>query len=204
MDPLDELSSLDKFVVQQKFAPLVNQYTVHEMGSGDSSDGRVLAKVRQKRMKIREEVNFTDAEGNSTILQLKARKVLEFRGRSDIKLADGTVIGSLQKVFGASLLRSTWQIMDADANVVATAHEKSQFLALLRRVWGWIPVIGEIPFFIPFDFSILVGDRQVGSYRRIWSLRDRYVMDLSGDIERHIDRRVAVAFAIALDALQDR
>lgn len=200
----EEVTTLDKFIVQQRFAPMVNTYTVHEVGTDDNSDGRVLAKVRQKRMKIREQVNFTEGETDTPFLQIKARKVFEFRGRSDVRLPDGTAIGSLQKVFGASLLRSTWQILDAQGGIVATAEESDMFIAILRRVWGWIPVVGEVPFLLPFHFTIKVDGREVGKYRRIWSWRDRYVMDLTGDTERRIDRRVAIAFAIALDALQDR
>ena len=40
--------------------------------------------------------------------------------------------------------------------------------------------------------------------RRIYGFRDKYVLDLSGDPERAIDRRAAVALGIALDALQSR
>jgi uncharacterized protein YxjI len=39
---------------------------------------------------------------------------------------------------------------------------------------------------------------------RKFQLRDRYVIDLSGDADKKIDRRVAIALAIALDALQNR
>ena len=35
-------------------------------------------------------------------------------------------------------------------------------------------------------------------------VRDRYILRLSGDPDRRIDRRVAVALAVALDALQSR
>ena len=35
-------------------------------------------------------------------------------------------------------------------------------------------------------------------------LRDGYVIDVSGDDERQLDRRLAIAFAIGLDALQNR
>jgi hypothetical protein len=40
--------------------------------------------------------------------------------------------------------------------------------------------------------------------RRPIGLRDRYILKLAGDSERKIDRRVAVARVIALDALQSR
>jgi len=39
---------------------------------------------------------------------------------------------------------------------------------------------------------------------RRFGVRDTYDLDLSGDPERKIDRRLAVALGIALDALQSR
>jgi uncharacterized protein YxjI len=156
-------------------------------------------------MKIREQINFFRDESQSQpLMRIQAKKVFEFRGRSEVQLPDGTVIGYLQKVFGTSLVRSTWQLLDPNGNVVAGAQESSMFIAVLRRVWGFLPYVSNIPFLLPFHFDITIQDRTVGKYRRIWAWRDRYVMDLSGDPERWIDRRVAMAFCIALDALQDR
>jgi hypothetical protein len=39
---------------------------------------------------------------------------------------------------------------------------------------------------------------------RKFQLRDRYVLDLSGDTEKVLDRRLAIALAIGLDTLQNR
>jgi hypothetical protein len=39
---------------------------------------------------------------------------------------------------------------------------------------------------------------------RKFQLRDRYVLDLSGDTEKKLDRRLAIALAIGLDTLQNR
>ena len=46
--------------------------------------------------------------------------------------------------------------------------------------------------------------RVIGSLNRKFQLRDRYVLDLTGDHERKLDRRLAIALAIGLDALQNR
>ena len=46
--------------------------------------------------------------------------------------------------------------------------------------------------------------RVIGHMNRKFQLRDRYVLDLSGDHERRLDRRVAIALAIGLDTLQNR
>ncbi len=204
MGVMDEVAQLDRFFVQQKFRPGVNVYRISTVADG-GGPGRPLVHVRQRRLKIRERIDFfADEAQREPVLRLQARKVFEFRGRSDVVLPSGEVIGSLQKVFGASLLRSSWRLLDASGYVVATAQESSLFMAVLRRMWGFVPLLNNVPFFLPFHFDIAIDDQTVGRYRRLWALRDRYELDLSGDVQRRIDRRVALAFTIALDALQDR
>lgn len=204
MTSLDHIAHLDQMLVQQTFALLVNKYRISTVNS-DGSEGQPLAFVQQKRLKVREQVEFyADETKQQPLLRLKAKSLLEVRGRSQVQLPDGTVVGHLQKVFGKSLFRSTWQLLDADGNLTATAQESSLAVALFRRFYGFIPYLGSLPLPIPFHFDIDIEGRTVGTYRRLFSLRDRYVLDLRGDNGRVIDRRVAMGFAIALDALQDR
>jgi uncharacterized protein YxjI len=206
MDVLTNVATIDKFFVQQQFAALVNRYRISTVGPDGQSPGDFICQVQQKRMKIREEITFyADEDRQVPVLQLKSRSVMEFRGMVDVRLPDGQVIGVLRKVFGKSLLRSTWEVQDPGGTVVATAQESSLPIAILRRVWGELPVVGDVPFPLPFHFDIAAADgRPLGTYRRLWSVRDRYVLDLTGDPQRMVDRRVAMAFTVALDALQDR
>ena len=61
---------------------------------------------------------------------------------------------------------------------------------------------GLIP--IPYNFDILAGGRPIGRMDRKFKLRDQYVLDLSGDPDKALDRRLAIALAIGLDTLQNR
>ena len=63
-------------------------------------------------------------------------------------------------------------------------------------------LIELIPILYHFDFYR--GDQPIGSLERRFGIRDRYVLDVSGDTERAIDRRLAIALAVAMDALQAR
>jgi hypothetical protein len=206
VDPLTYISGLDYLFVQQKFAPLVNKYQISTLGQDGRSAGQPLAFVQQKRLKIREQIDFyTDESKTYPLMRLQARKVFEFRGMTDVLIPTGEVIGTFKKNFGKSLLRSSWTILAPNGQPIVTAQESNMFIAVLRRVWGAIPYVGDIPFFIPFHFDIAYPDgRPIGRYRRIAAFRDRYVLDLSGDPQRWFDRRLALAFTVALDALQDR
>ena len=193
----------DSFFVDQLIRPLANLYRISTLGPDGESPGEPLAFVRQKKLAIREDIRFfADESETEELFRLKARGVMEFRGRYDVFAAEGARVGVLEKVFGKSLLRSTWRVYDADEREVAWAHEKSLPVAILRRGIDLVPYGEFIP--VVFQFTIFMDGREVGDLRRPIGVRDRYVLKLGGDVERRIDRRVAVALAIALDALQSR
>jgi hypothetical protein len=199
----DERFAHDDYFVDQLIRPIANLYRISTLGPDGSSPGEPLAFVRQKKLAIREDIRFfADESESEELFRIKARAVFEVRGRFDLTTPEGERIGLLEKVFGISLLRSTWRIYDANEQQVALALEKSMPIAILRRAIDLVPYGELVP--ILFQFTILMDDREVGELRRPIGLRDRYILKLDGDPDRRIDRRVAVALAIALDALQSR
>jgi hypothetical protein len=178
---------------------------VTPLAAGETPAGPPIAYVRQKKMKIKEEIRFFGDEAEThELFQIKARTWLDTGGsKYDVVDAQEGNIGLLEHVFGKSLFRSTWRISTPDGEEIAIARERSQSLAIVRRVIDFVPDIGGlIP--IPYNFDILAGDRVIGKMDRKFQLRDRYVLDLSGDTEKVLDRRLAIALAIGLDTLQNR
>jgi uncharacterized protein YxjI len=138
------------------------------------------------------------------LFMIKSKSVFEFRGRHEVLDADGAVIGMLEKNFGKSLLRSHWQVRDAAGQELLEAHEASWVIALVRRFAelgpGWFDLLS----YLPFNFVLKRGEDEVGRYKRILgTFRDRYVLELEPGLE-DVDRRLVIAFTVALDALQDR
>jgi hypothetical protein len=199
----DDRFAHDAFYIDQLVRPVVNLYRISTLAPGGSGPGEPLAFVRQKRLAVREDIRFyADESEHEELFRLKTRSITELRGRYDVVDPAEARIGVLQKVFGASLLRSTWRVLDADDREVAVARERSLPVALLRRAIDAVPYGELVP--ILFHFTIAVDGREVGELRRPIGLRDRYVLRLQGDVERRIDRRLAVALGVALDALQSR
>jgi uncharacterized protein YxjI len=195
----------DRFLVDQLIRPIANLYRVTPLAAGETPAGGPIAFVRQRKLAIKEDIRFyADEEETRELFRIKARSVFDIGGaRYDVVTADGAPLGVLEHVFGKSLLRSTWKVTDADGRGLAIARERSQFGAILRRVIDFVPDFGGlIP--IPYNFDILVNGDVVGRMDRKFQLRDRYVLDLSGDTGKQIDRRLAVALAIGLDTLQNR
>jgi hypothetical protein len=199
----DERFSHDAFFVDQLIRPVANLYRISTLASDGASAGQPLAFVRQKKLAIKEDIRFfTDESQAEELFRIKARQVFDVRGRYDVTTPGGERLGTVEKVFGISLLRSTWRIYDAGEQQVALAQERSMPVAILRRAIDFVPYGELIP--ILFQFTITMDGREVGELRRPVGLRDRYILKLAGDPDRRIDRRVAVALAIALDALQSR
>jgi hypothetical protein len=199
----DDRFAHDGFFVDQLIRPVVNLYRISTLGSDRASPGEPLAFVRQKKLAIKEDIRFfADETQSEELFRLKGRQVFDVRGRYDVLAPDDEQIGSLEKVFGISLLRSTWRIYGTGEEPIATAQERSVPLAILRRTIDFVPYGELVP--ILFQFTIRIDGREVGELRRPVGLRDRYILQLGGDPDRRIDRRVAVALAIALDALQSR
>jgi len=194
----------DRFLIEQLIRPMVNLYQVTPLAMGETPAGGPIAFVRQKRMAIKEDIRFyADESETEELFRIKARALLDIGGRYDVTDPMGAPIGVLEHQFGKSLLRSTWRIMDPEGNEIATALERSKWMAIARRVVDFVPYVGEfVP--IPYNFDLLTDGKPIGHMNRKFQLRDRYVLDLSGDHDRRLDRRLAIALAIGLDALQNR
>jgi len=153
-------------------------------------------------MKLKEEINFfTDESRTRRVFSLKARQRLDVRAEHDVFDEAGRPLGYFSKQFGASLLRSTWKV--SAPGLEAVGRERSQLIALLRRVWNWIPYLGDVwvPFVFHFDFADAATGQPVMTSERIWAMRDRYEVTVP---DQRLDFRVAAAMAVALDALQSR
>jgi hypothetical protein len=199
----DDRFAHDSFFIDQLIRPIANLYRISTLGADRASAGEPVAFVRQKKLSLREDIRFFGDETESEeLFRMKARQVFDVRGRYDVTTPEGERIGVLEKVLGISFLRSTWKVHDANEQQVALAQEKSIHVALLRRLIDFVPYGEFVP--ILFQFTILIDGRAIGELRRPMGVRDRYTLTLGGDADRRLDRRVGIALAIALDALQSR
>ncbi len=201
---MDDRFAHDRFLVDQLVRPMINLYRVTPLAAGETPAGGPIAYVRQRRMAIKEDIRFyADENESQEVFRIKARSVFDIGGaRYDVTAPEGGQIGVLEHSFRQSLFRSTWKVTDADGGEVVTAQERSLPMAIARRVVDFVPYGEWLP--IPYNFDLLMDGRVIGHMNRKLQLRDRYVLDLSGDHERSLDRRLGIALAIGLDTLQNR
>ena len=201
---MPETFEYDRFLVDQLIRPIANIYRVTPLAVGETPAGPPVAFVRQRKLSVKEDIRFyADESETRELFCIAARTWLDTGGsRYDVVTPDGERIGVLHHTI-KSLLRTTWSIQDPAEHEIAIAQERSTAAAIGRRLIDFVPDFGGlIP--IPYNIDILVDGRVAGRLDRKFKLRDQYVLDLSGDHERRLDRRLAIALAIGLDTLQNR
>ncbi len=189
------------FFVKQRITLMINRYEVLA-ANPDGSEGGLLALAEQKRMQLREEVIFYADEAKSRrVFSFKARQRLDVHAQHDVFDERGAALGMFSKEFGASLLRSTWHL--SVPGLEAFGQERRPFIAILRRIWDFIPYIGDVwvPFVFHFDFVDKATGQPVMISERQKAIRDRYTVSVP---DQRLDFRMAAAMAVALDALQSR
>jgi uncharacterized protein YxjI len=202
-----DLNAHDVFHLRQKWTLGINRY-VFSLPAADGGDGPPVAFVEQKRFRFKEDIGFyTDETKRVELFRIKARQRFDPRARYDITGSDGQKIGEIQKVFGRSLFRSTYRLYDATGSEACEATERSLTVALVRRLVDFVPYLGNVAEWlpIPYHFVFTRGDQVLVHHtRRAWKLLDHYTIDCTPDAERTLDRRLVLAAAVGMDALQAR
>lgn len=187
------LQRVEHLRVTQRVSLGVNRYDVAVADPAGNPVGAPVAFAQQKRLSLREQVTIhTDERRREVLCTFAARQVFDVRATYDVRDAAGTVLGSFRKDFARSLLRSTFLLEQAGAPT-ATGQERNLLVALARRAYDALP--------LPVHFDFVADGAPVLSVTRALSLRDAYAVSIPAP---WLDRRLAIAMAVALDALMSR
>lgn len=111
--------------------------------------------------------------------------------------AQGRPLARLSKNLLTDILRKKWTCDAPDGRRLCVAQEDSIVRALLRRLLTNLIVLN-------FVFLRGESEEEIGQFNRKFTLLDRYVLDLSGDLSRTLDRRIALALGVMLDTGERR
>lgn len=192
-------------VIEQKITAFANQYRIYDVDD-QGVKGELLAFAHQKRLAMREKVEFfSDESRTQLVFSVQAEKVLDVHGKFLVNDAAGKLIGAMRKSFKASLLRSTWEILDEQDQPAVIVRERSKGLAIFRRIWQFIPYLGDLPFVLKYHFDFLEpsSSEVLATYVKTKLLYDHYRLEIVKDT-RDIDWRVTAVQCVLLDAMQGR
>jgi hypothetical protein len=131
------------------------------------------------------------------ILQISARGVLDFGMTYDvIDVIANQKVGALRRKGMASILRDEWHILDVNDQQIGTILEDSMGMALLRRFLSNL---------IPQTFNGDIQGRHVMVFKQRFNpFVAKIDIDFTGDTEGWLDRRLGVAAAVMLAAIEGR
>ena len=155
---------------------------------------------------------YTDESKEELVLEVKQdSKLAIINFWYTLTDADGTVLARFRKNYLHGILRKRWYIHSPDGAILFEVKEDSIILSLLRRTIGTIadelPLLGlalAAALRTNFVFTQAYETKVIGEFNRRLTILDRYVLDLTDDTERVLDRRVAVAMGVLLDTGERR
>ena len=144
---------------------------------------------------------FRDDSKSDKILEVLQDKKIQFLNITFTILdASGKSIGRLHKKYIQSFLRKQWYVYNPDGALICIAMEDSSMLAMLRKLLGSFYGLLRTNFII-FDGT---GETIRGEFNRKLTILDNYVLDMSQDPFRTIDRKIALALGVILDTGERR
>ena len=190
MDPFAH----DKFLINQKILSLGSKYFVYN----EANQPLFFIERPVLRIKMLFTIYADEAQTHKllTLDQDSAWTIINYG--FTLRDAHDQPIAHFKRQGWLSMLRRTWKIFDVQGREIGQAHEDSWWKAILRRV-------SDLGDFLRTNFLIVRPDgAPIGQFIRRFTLTDKYVLDLTSDPQRTLDRRIAVGLAVLLDNAERR
>lgn len=146
---------------------------------------------------------YRDESRREVVLRILQDQRVAFVMRSyTVLTAAGVMLARLRKNYLHNVVRKRWYVEMPPGRRLVMAIEDSIVLSLLRRVLGSFFGLLRTNFVL-VDLAGGEG-ATLGEFNRKFTLLDRYVLDLGGDADRRLDRRIALALGVMLDTGERR
>jgi uncharacterized protein YxjI len=162
------------------------------------TNGNLVLFVHQKAFKLRESIAvYTGEDKTQQILSIGARQILDFSAAYDVvDVVRNEKVGALKRKGLHSIVKDTWIVMDANDQEIGQIVEDQMILALVRRFLSNL---------VPQSFDIVVHGTKVADLRQHFNpFVYKLDIDFSADTGRRFDRRLGIAAAILITAIEGR
>jgi uncharacterized protein YxjI len=163
--------------------------------------GNVVMYSKQKAFKLKEDIRlYTGEDMQTELLVIQARAIIDFSAAYDVMdPRTGEKVGALKRKGWKSMLRDEWVIMDAQDQEIGTILEDSTALALIRRF------VEAAAMLLPQKYHVDVGGTTVATFQQNFNpFVKKLTMDFSLDPQNRLDRRLGLAAATLLSAIEGR
>jgi uncharacterized protein YxjI len=160
--------------------------------------GNVAFYSKMKAFKLKEDLRvFTGEDMGEEVLTIKARNILDISATYDVTdPKTGQKVGALRRKGLKSILRDEWLILGENDQELGTIAEDSLLLALVRRL---------LTNLVPQTFKGQVGGAPVFTFRQHFNpFIQKIALDFSEDRSGRLDRRLGIAAAVLMCAIEGR
>ncbi|MCP9767359.1 hypothetical protein EGI22_05515 [Lacihabitans sp. LS3-19] len=117
--------------------------TFHNDFTATDVSGNVIAYVKQKLFKLKEEINvFTDESMETLKYQIKADKWLDFNTTYKFLYPDGSSLGRVCRKGWRSIWKASYELYDENDQQDLHIQEKNPWTKVFDSLLGEIPVLG--------------------------------------------------------------
>jgi hypothetical protein len=107
------------------------------------SSGNLIGYVKQKLLKIKEDINvFADEQQTRHLFNIKADRVIDFSARYNFTDSAGRAIGAIKRKGMRSIFKANYEIFDGTGVQVMQIHEENGWIKVMDSLVGELPVIG--------------------------------------------------------------
>lgn len=162
------------------------------------AQGQLAFYSKQKAFKLKEDIRlYVDEAMTREALVIQAQQVIDFSAAySVIDPSSNTLVGSLRRKGFKSLFRDEWVILDAAGNEIGNIKEDSGMLAFVRRF---------LTNLVPQTFHAHLGMSPVFTIKQLFNpFILKWDVDFSADTQGQLDRRLGMAAAVLIAAIEGR
>lgn len=161
-------------------------------------NGAVVCYSRMKAFKLKEDIRlFTGEDMTTEILRISARQIIDISAAYDvIDSATGEKVGALKRRGLKSIIKDEWIFMDAEDRDIGFIREDNTFYALFRRF---------ICNLLPQSYTGEIHGEQVCEFKQNFNpFVMKIKLDFSDDTQGLLDRRLGIAAAVLLCAIEGK
>lgn len=163
----------------------------------DETESLVLF-ASMKAFKLKEDIRlYTEESMVNEVLTIKARQIIDLWATYDIfDPATGELVGSFRRQFLKSMLKDHWHILDANGVEIGDIEEDNWLMAILRRF---------LTNLIPQTYTGTVRGQHVFTFKHRFAFFVLHTdLDFSPDTANMLDRRMGLAAAVLISAIEGR
>jgi len=187
-----KLTELNQYLIREKFLKIFgNKFHIMD------GNNQLYGFCEQKRFKLKEDIRLYDDETkNNEWLIIKQRNIVDAWGGFDIlDPKAGVLLGTVRRKFWKSLLRTKWQVLDAEGNDIGMLLEDSMVQAIARRVF-----LGILP--KKYTLHTRGNDQPITMRQKFNPIIRKLIVNIPP--ENNFNRKFIAGLAIVISALDGR